>query len=110
MGIAKSNMWVGTTSSTITDSAVMIAVECLHLLLRVDHMCPDNMMIDARTVVSVGYQSTQESQVLMQDQFSFKVWLTKTELIEKVLAEIVRLEAEYMSQVPSVLAEPSGPR
>ena len=61
MDIAKSSVWVGITTSMITDSAVMITVECLPVLRGVDHMCPGNMMTGARTVVSVGYQSTQES-------------------------------------------------
>ena len=70
-------------------------------------MCPDNMMTDARTVASEEYQSTQGSQALMQDLFSFRVWSTGTEHIEKDSIEIVRLAAEFMSPDLNVSAEPS---
>ena len=71
-------------------------------------MCLGNMMVDALAVVSEEYQSTQGSQALMRDLFSFKVWLTGTEHTERAMTEITRLAAEFMFQVQSVSAEPSG--
>mgnify|MGYP005813786273 CR=1 FL=1 len=70
-------------------------------------MCPGNMMTDARTVASEEYQSTQGSQALMQDLFSFKVWSTGTGHTEMAMIEITRLATECMFQVSSVSAEPS---
>ena len=101
---------IGTTSSMITDSAVMTVVECPHLLQGVDHMRLGKTMTDTLTVASEEYQSTQGSQALMRDLFSFKVWSTGTEHTERALTEITRLAAEFMFQVQSVSAEPSGPR
>ena len=46
---------IETTSSMITDSAVMIVVECPHLLRGVDHMCLGNMMKEALTMANEGY-------------------------------------------------------
>ena len=107
MGIAKSSTWVGTTSSTIIGSTMMTVVECLRPLRAADRMCPGNMMRGARTTMSGGSQSTQESQGLMRGQSSFKVWLIETELTEKATIKIIRLEAGCMFRVPSVSAEPS---
>ena len=97
-----------TMSSMITESIAMIDIECPPLLRGVGHMCPGSMMTDARTAASKEYQSTQESQALMRDLFSFKVWSTGTEHTERALTEIARLAAKFMFQVQSVSAEPSG--
>ena len=70
-------------------------------------MCLGSMMI-ALTAASEEYQSTQGSQALMRDLFSFKVWLTGTEHTERVMTEITRLAAECMFQVQSASVEPSG--
>ena len=59
--------------SMITDSIVMIDIECHPLPRGVDHMCLDNMMTDALAVASEEYQPTQGSQALMRHLFSFKV-------------------------------------
>ena len=107
VGIAKSSIWVGITSSMIIDSAAMISVEFLRPLRGADHMCPGNMMIGTRAAVSEGSQSTQESQGLMRGQSSFKVWSTGTEHTEKDSTEIVRLAVEFMSLDLNVSAEPS---
>ena len=95
-------------NSMITDSAVMTVVECPHLLQGVDHMRLGKTMTDTLTVASEEYQSTQGSQALMRDPFSFKAWSNETERIEKTLAEIVQAATDYMFQVQSVSAEPSG--
>ena len=73
-------------------------------------MCLGNMMTDALTVASEEYQSTQGSQALVRDLFSFKVWLTGTGRTERAMTEITRLAAECMFQVQSVSAEPSEPQ
>ena len=91
----------------IISSAVMTAVECLHPLRGADHSHAGSMIKGSRTAMSGGSQSTQESQDFMRGRSSFKVWSTGTEHTEKGKTEIVRVEAEYMFQVPSVLAEPS---
>ena len=71
-------------------------------------MCLGSMMTDALIVVGEEFQSTLESRALMRDLFSFKVWLTGTEHTERVMTEITRLATEYMFQVQSASAEPSG--
>ena len=72
-----------TVSSMITDSTMMTVVECPHPLRGVGHMCLDSMKTDALTVASGEFQSTQGSQALMRNLFSYKVWLTGTEHKEK---------------------------
>ena len=83
-------------SSMITDSIMMIDVECQPLPRGVDHMCLDSRMIDALIVLGGGFQSTPENQALMRDLFSFKVWLTGTGRTERAMTEITRLAAECM--------------
>ena len=90
----------------ITDPIVMIDVECQPLPRGVGHMRLDSEMTDALIVLGGGFQSTPGTQALMRDPSSFRVWLTGTELTEKVMTEIVRPAAECMSQVQSVSAEP----
>ena len=99
-----------TMSSMITDSIVMIDVECPPLPQGVDRTRLDNRMIDAITVLGEGFQSTPGNQALMRDPLLFKVWSTGTELTEKVMTEIYPPAAEYTSQDQSASAEPSGPR
>ena len=98
-----------TVSSMITDSIVMINVECPPLPQGVDRTRLYNRMIDAITVLGEGFQSTPGNQALMRDPLSFKVWSTGTELTEKVMTEMYPPAAEYTSQDQSVSAEPSGP-
>ena len=99
-----------TVSSMITDSIVMIDVECPPLPQGVDRTRLDSRMTDAITVLGEGFQSTPGNQALMRDPLSFKVWSTGTELNERVTTEMYPPAAECMSQDQSVLAEPSGPR
>ncbi len=87
-----------------------IVVECLHLLRGVGHMRLDGKMTDALIVLGRGFQSTPETQALMRDPSSFKVWLTGTGLIGKARTEMHPPAAEYMFQGQSVSVEPSGPR
>ena len=98
---------MGTMSSMITDSIVMIDVECPPLPRGAGRTCLGNMMTDALTVVGEGFQSTPGNQALMRDPFSFKVWSTGTEHTEMATIEITRPAAGCMFQVPSVSAEPS---
>ena len=71
-------------------------------------MCLGSTMTDALIVADEEFQSSPESRDLMRDLFSFKVWLTETGHTERVMTEITRLAAEYMFQVQSASAEPSG--
>ena len=99
-----------TVSSMITDSIVMIDVECPPLPRGAGRMCLASRMTDALIVLGEGFQSTPGNQALMRDPFSFKVWSTGTELTEKVMTEIYPPAVEYTSQDQSVSAEPSEPR
>ena len=56
----------------------------------------DDKMTDALIVLGRGFQSTPETQALMRDPSSFKVWLTGTELIGKATTEMRLPAAEYM--------------
>ena len=97
-------------SSMITDPIVMIDVECQPLPRGVGRMRLDGKMTDALIVLGRGFQSTPETQALMRDPSSFKVWLTGTELIEKATTEMRLPAAEYMLQGQSVSVEPSEPQ
>ena len=99
-----------TVSNMIPDSTTMTVVECPHLPRGVGHMCLGSTMTDALTVAGEEFQSTPGNRALMRNLFSFKGWLIGTEHTEKVMTEIIRLEAEYTFQVQSVSAEPSGPQ
>ena len=99
-----------TVSSMITDSIMMIDVECPPLPQGVDHTRLGSRMTDAITVLGEGFQSTPGNQALMRDPISFKVWSTGTELTEKVMTEMYPPATEYTSQDQSDLAEPSRPR
>ena len=95
-------------SSMITDPIVMIDVECQPLPRGVGHMRLDGKMTNTLIVLGRGFQSTPETQALMRDPSSFKVWLTGTELIEKATTEMRLPAAEYMFRGQSALVEPSG--
>ena len=97
-----------TVSSMITDSIVMIDVECPPVPRGAGRMCLDSRMIGALVVLGEGFQSTPGNQALMRDLFSFRVWSTETELTEKALTEIFQPAVECMSQAQSALVEPSG--
>ena len=96
-------------SNMITDPIVMIDVECQPLPRGVGHMRLDIEMTGALIVLGRGFQSTPETQALMRDPSSFKVWLTGTELIEKATTEMRLLAAGYMFRGQSVSVEPSEP-
>ena len=98
-----------TVSSMITDSITMIVVECPRLPQGVGHTRLGNTMTGALTVVGEGFQSTPGSRALTRDPFSFKVWLTGTELTGKDMTEMLLLAAEHMFRGQSALVEPSGP-
>ena len=100
----------GTMNSMITDSIVMIDVECPTLPLGVDPTYLDSRMIDASTVAGEEFQSTPGNQALMRDPSSFKVWSIGTELTERVTTKMYPLAAECTSPDQSVSAEPSEPR
>ena len=55
----------GTVSSMITESIVMIVVECPHLPQGVGRTCLGNMKTGALTVLGEGFQSTPGNQALM---------------------------------------------
>ena len=85
-------------SSMITDSIVMIDVECQPLPRGVDHLCLDSRIADALIVLGGEFQSTPGNQALMRDPSSFKVWSTGTELTENVMTEMHPPAAEFTSQ------------
>ena len=99
-----------TVSSTITDSIVMIDVECPPLPQEVDRMCPDNRMTDASTVLGEGFQSTPENQASTRDPLSCKGWSTGTEPIEVHSTEMYPQAVECMFLVLNVSAELSEPQ
>ena len=82
--------------SMITDSIVMIGVECLLLPQGVGRMPLNNKMTDASTVLGEGFQSTPGNQALMRDPLSFKVWSTGIELTEKAMTEMCPPAAEFI--------------
>ena len=94
----------------ITDPIVMIDVECQPLPRGVGHMRLDIEMTGAPTAANEEFQSTPESQALMRDPSSCKVWLIETELIEVVMTEMCPQAAESTFQVQNVLAERSEPQ
>ena len=94
----------------ITDLTMMIDVKCQPLPRGVGHMRLDGKMTDALIVLGRGFQSTPETQALMRDPSSFKVWLTGTELIEKATTEMRLPAAECVLQGQSVSVEPSEPQ
>ena len=96
-------------NSMITDPIVMIDVECQPLPRGVGRMRLDGKMTDALIVLGRAFQSTPETQSLMRDPSSFKVWLTGTELIEKATTEMRLPATECVLQGQSALVEPSGP-
>ena len=98
-----------TMSNMITDSIVMIDVECPPLPRGAGRMRLDNGMLGALVVLGKGFQSTPGSQASMRDPFSFKVWSTGIELTEKVTTEMHLPAVEYMFRGQSALVEPSGP-
>ena len=97
-------------SSMITDSIMMIDVECQPLPQGVGRMRLDGKTTDALIVLGRGFQSTPGTQALMRDPSSFKVWLTGTELIEKDTIEMRLPAAEYVLQGQSVSVKPSEPQ
>ena len=96
-------------SSMITDSIVMIDIECQPLPRGVDHMCLDNRWTDALIVLGREFQSTPGNQALMQDPSLFKVWSTGTEPTERVMTEMYPPATECTSPDQSASAEPSKP-
>ena len=94
----------------IADPIMMINVECQPLPRGVGHMRLDIEMTGALIVLGRGFQSTLETQALMRDPSSFKVWLTGTELIERATTEMRLPAAEHVLQGQSVSAGPSGLR
>ena len=92
----------------MTDSIVMIGVECPPLPRGAGRMCLDSRMTGALIVVGEGFQSTPENQALMRGPSSFKVWSTGIEPTERVMTEMYPPAAEYTSQDESVSAGPSG--
>ncbi len=80
----------------IVESIAMVVIEWPRLLQGVGHTRLGNTMTDALTVVGEGFQSTPGSGAWTRDPFSFKVWLTGTELIEKATTETRLPAVEYM--------------
>ena len=94
-----------TVSSMITDSIVMIDVECPPLPRGASSMRLDSRMTGALVVLGEGFQSTPRSQALMRDPFSFKVWSTGTKLTEMSMTEARKPATGCMSLAQSASAE-----
>ena len=94
-------------SSMITESIVMIAVECPRLPQGEGRTCLDSMKTDALTVLGEVFQSTPGSQALMRDLFSCRAWSTETELTERAMMEVHKPATGCMSLVQSASVEPS---
>ena len=97
-------------SSMITDSIVMIDVECQPLPRGVDPMCLDSRLTDALIVLGGEFQSTPENQASTRNPLSCKVWSTETEPIEADSTEMYPQAAECMFLVLNVSAELSEPQ
>ena len=94
-----------TASSMITESIVMISVECPRLPRGAGRTCPGSMKTDALTVLGGVFQSTPGSQALMQDLFSCRAWSTETELIKMAMKEARKPAIGCMSLAQSASAE-----
>ena len=99
-----------TVSNMITNSIVMIDVECQPLPRGVGRMRLDIEMTGALIALGRGFPLTPGTQALTRDLSSFKAWLTGTGLIGKARTEMRPPAAEYVFQGQSVSVEPSGPR
>ena len=89
----------------IVEPIAMVAVECPRLLQGVGRMYHGHMKIGALTASEEVFQSTPGSQVLMQDLFSYKAWLTETELTEMAMIEARKPATGCMSLAQSASAE-----
>ena len=94
----------------MTDSTVMIGVECPILLREVGLTPIGSKMTGASSVLGGELRSTPENQALTRDPSSCKVWSTETELIEVAMTGMCPQAAESMFQVQNALAEPSEPQ
>ena len=92
-------------SSMVTDSIVMIDVECQPLLRGVGRMRLDGKMTDALTVLGRGFQSTPGTQTLMRDLSSCRAWSTETKLTEMAMTEARKPAIGCMSLAQSASAE-----
>ena len=91
----------------MTDSIMMIGIECPPLPQEVGLTSLGNKTTDASTVLAEELRSTPGNQALMRDPLSCKVWSTGTELNMKAMTEMRPPAAGFMFQDQSVLAEPS---
>ena len=80
----------------ITDSTMMIDVECQPLPRGVGHMRLDIEMTGALIALGRGFPSTPGTQALTPDLSLFKAWLTGIGLIGKARTEMRPPAAEYM--------------
>ena len=97
-------------TNMMTDSIVMIGVECPLLPEGVGLTLIGSKMIGISAVLGDEFRSTPGNQALTRDPSSCKVWSIGTELIEVATTEMRPLAAESMFQVQNVLAEPSEPQ
>ena len=94
-----------TESSMITESIVMITVECPRLPQGAGRTCLGSMKTDAFTVLGEVFQSTPGSQALMRDLFSCRAWSIEIELTERAMMEVHKPATGCMSLVQSASAE-----
>ena len=95
-----------TESSMITESIVMITVECPRLPRGAGRTRLGGMKTDVLTVLGEVFQSTPGSQALMRDLFSCRAWSTETELTEMAMTEARKPATGCMSLAQSASAEP----
>ena len=89
----------------IVEPITMVAVECPRLLHGVGHTCCGHMKTGALPTSEEVFQSTPGSQALMRDLFSYKAWLTETELTEMAMTEARKPAIGCMSLAQSASAE-----
>ena len=94
----------------VTDTIVMIGVECPLLPREAGPMLIGSKMTGASSVWGEELRSTQGNQALTRDSSSCKAWSIGTGLIEVATTEMRPLAAEYMFQVQNVSAGLSEPR
>ena len=96
---------IETESSMITESIVMITIECPRLPRGAGRTRLGGMKTDVLTVLGEVFQSTPGSQALMRDLFSCRAWSTKTELTEMAMTEARKPAIGCMSLSQSASAE-----
>ena len=97
-------------TNMVTDTIVMIGVECPLLLREAGLMLLDSKMTGINSVWGGELRSTPGNQASTHDPLSCKAWSIGTGLIEVATTEMRPLASECMFQVRNVSAGLSEPR